>query len=117
MDPATKSILLFLLGCMPVRILTVFIAKEYKEYLSIMAPVAFLMALGFTLIYILGLRKTGAETFGETIWWNSLRPVHAILYYLFAYSAFMKKDYAWVFLAVDVLIGGMSFINHRFLKN
>ena len=56
-------------------------------------------------IFLTGSRKTGQEVFGNKIWWNNLRPVHAILYTLFAYNAINKNKEVWIYLLIDVIIG------------
>ena len=114
MDSATKSKILFVF-CIITRVLMAYVAKNNLDYLPLMGKIAFLIATGFSLIYILGLRKTGGETFGELIWWNDLRPMHAALYYSFAISALLRKEYSWMFLAADVTLGTAAFVNHRFL--
>lgn len=76
--------------------------------------IALLPAIGFLLIYLLDLRKQGAETFGQPIWWDYLRPVHALFYFLFAYAAIVEKDVnAWKYLLVDVIVGLSGFIANR----
>lgn len=65
-------------------------------------------------IYTLGLRKSGPEVFGEKIWWNNLRPVHAAMYVLFSIAAIQKKSYAWTFLLSDAVIGLISFLVHHY---
>jgi hypothetical protein len=67
-------------------------------------------------IYLTGSRKTGAEVFGEKIWWNHLRPVHSILYFLFAYNAIIGNKYAWVYLLIDVIISLISFLVYHYLN-
>ena len=42
---------------------------------------ALLPATEFIYIYLTGSMKTGAESFGEKIWWNNLRPIHSILFF------------------------------------
>jgi len=75
-----------------------------------MGYAALLPVFGFSYLFLSGTRKwTGA--FGEKIWWNSLRPVHAILYLLFAILAIQGKREAWIFLLMDVCIGTTGFIN------
>jgi hypothetical protein len=71
-------------------------------------------AIGFIYIYLTGTRKTGAEVFGEKIWWNNLRPIHSILYFLFAYNAIIGNKQSWIYLLVDVLIGLISFLIHHY---
>jgi hypothetical protein len=61
--------------------------------------------------YISGARTTGPETFGDKIWWNDLRPVHAVLYLLFTIMVFTSmRKYAWIVLLIDVMIGLTAFI-------
>ena len=79
-----------------------------------MGALALLPALGFIIIYFTGIRSTGAEVFGEKIWWNDLRIVHAMLYILFAIYAFQNKWFAWVPLGVDVAIGLGAFLIYHY---
>jgi hypothetical protein len=109
-----KRILLFLIGCIGTRSLLVYIAKTTDvKYLPYLGYLALLPAIGFMYIFITGVRKTGVEVFGEKIWWNNLRPIHALLYVLFAYFAIHKNTKAWIFLLVDVVIGFVSFLWHH----
>lgn len=108
-----KSIPLFLLGCMPARLAVTYIAFSYRQALPIMGYIALIVSLGFAVIYLGGLRKTGPEVFGKKIWWNSLRPVHASLYFLFALLAIQKHAHAWVVLALDALVGLVAFVLHH----
>lgn len=102
----TKRIFLFLFGCIALRFYFVYLAKTIdNKYLPIMGWLALLPSIGFSLIYTFGLRKTGPEVFGEKIWWNNLRPVHAALYLGFAISAILKKRWSYLFLLADVILG------------
>jgi hypothetical protein len=116
MDNSLKSILLFIFGCIPMRLLLVYISKEYIQLLPYMSFISIIIALGFIVIYTFELRKSGFETFGQEIWWNNLRPVHAVLYLLFAYAAIYHKEHAWKILLLDILIGSSAFILKRILK-
>ena len=82
--------------------------SRYLGYLAI------LPAIGFLLIFLFGLRKTGQEVFGEKIWWNNLRPVHALLYFLFAYNAINGNKMAYQFLLIDVIIGLTGFLTFHY---
>jgi hypothetical protein len=84
--------------------------------LKYLGYLALLPAIGFIYIYLTGTRKTGAETFGEKIWWNDLRPVHSILYFLFAYNAISGNKQSWIYLLVDVLLGLISFLVHHYVN-
>ena len=68
-------------------------------------------------IFLSGSREKGSEVFGNKIWWNSLRPVHAILYGLFSLYAIKKKRESWGFLAIDVSIGLIAFLYYHAYNN
>ena len=111
MNDMQKRFLLFLIGCIGVRSILVLLAKNTSVYvLKILGYLALLPAIGFIYIYLTGSRQTGAEVFGEKIWWNSLRPIHAMLYLLFAYNAINGVKSAWIYLLIDVVIGLISFL-------
>ena len=75
-----------------------------------MGYLALLPAFGFTYLFFSGARKFGPEAYGGKIWWNSLRPVHAVLYTLFAYFAITGNRKAWVYLFADAMIGLFAFL-------
>ena len=117
MNHLQKRFLMFLIGCIGVRSLFVIIAKYVNtQYLKYLGYLALLPAIGFIYIYLTGSRKTGPETFGEKIWWNNLRPVHSMLYFLFAYNAINGNKQAWIYLLVDVLFGLISFLIHHYVN-
>ena len=109
--------LLFLFVCIGSRLLFAIIAKNINvDYLPYLGYIALLPAIGMLYIYVTGSRDYGVEAGGK-IWWNCLRPVHSLLYFLFAYNAINKnKDIAWKFLLLDVTIGLGAFINKRFIE-
>lgn len=116
MDTETKRILLFLLGCIPVRILLAVFAQNdiYAKYIAVLALI---IGLGFWFIYLFDLRKTGGETFGNVIWWNSIRPIHGTLYLLAAWFLFNAEYMTGSrILFVDTFIGLVSFLNFHFLN-
>jgi hypothetical protein len=112
MKEIQKRMLLFLVGCIGVRLLLVFIAKYSSETIQhLLGIVALCISIGFMYFYISGARTTGPETFGDKIWWNDLRPVHAVLYLLFTIMVFTSmRKYAWIVLLIDVMIGLTAFI-------
>jgi hypothetical protein len=117
MNQLQKRILLFLIGCIGVRSLFVIIAKTINtNYLKYLGYLAVLPAIGFMYIYITGTRDSGPETFGDKIWWNNLRPIHAILYLLFAYNAIIGNKQAWIYLLIDVVFGLISFLLYHYVK-
>jgi hypothetical protein len=117
MNHLQQTFLLFFIGCIGVRFLFVIVAMYISTaYLKYLGYLALLPAIGFMYIYLTGARKTGGEVFGEKIWWNDLRPIHSILYFLFAYNAIIGNKNAWIYLLVDVLFGLMSFLIHHYVN-
>ena len=117
MNDMQKRFALFLFGCIGMRSLFVYIAKSINvQYLPYLGYLALLPAIGFSYIFLTGTRQTGAEVFGSKIWWNKLRPIHAILYFLFAFSAIKKIQYSWIFLLIDVIFGLISFLTYHYVQ-
>ena len=114
MNNIQKRFLLFLCGCIVVRILFVIISKVYIEYLPIFGYIALLPAIGFFYIYATNSRETGNEVFNEKIWWNDLRPIHGLLYMTFAIMAINKNSDSWMVLLLDVMIGLISFLSFHY---
>ena len=112
-----KRALLFWIGCMGTRSLAVWLAYSKPQLLPILGGLAAAIALGYLIIYFGHLRTTGAEVFGDVIWWNDLRPVHALLYAAFAYLALHKHPLAWTLLAADVMLGAGAWLVHHQLTS
>jgi len=86
------------------------------QQLKWLGYLAMLPAIGFIYIFLTGSRQTGLEVGGGRIWWNNLRPLHAIMYLAFAYLAITgSTQYAWKVLAADVIIGLVVFLTHYFM--
>jgi hypothetical protein len=106
-----KRIVFFLFGCMTARFGLVYLAKKMPtKYLPYMGYIGLLPAIGFAYIYLTDSRKTGAEVFGDTIWWNNLRPVHSLLYFIFAYLAINASNQAYIALLIDAVLGLVAFL-------
>ena len=117
MNTIQKRFALFLIGCIGLRSFLVYIAKTVNlKYLQILGYLAIIPAIGFSYIFLTGTRETGLEVFGNKIWWNNLRPIHAILYALFAYNAINKNKEAWIYLLIDVIIGLISFLVYHSIE-
>jgi hypothetical protein len=109
--------ILFLFGCIGMRLLFVIIAKNVSiKYLYYLGYLALVMPIGFMYIYLTGSRQTGVEVLGDKIWWNNLRPLHAFLYGLFAYNAIQGNPNSWIFLFLDVIIGLISFLTYHYIN-
>jgi hypothetical protein len=109
-----KRIMLFLTGCVGTRLAFVYAARQAgPALLEVLGALALLPAAGFFYIYLTGARKTGAEVFGDRIWWNHLRPFHGAMNALFAVMALFHVPHAWVILLLDVLVGTAAFGHHH----
>lgn len=118
MNTIQKRFLLFLIGCIGTRTLFVYLAKiANKTYLQYMGYLSIFPAIGFFYLFLSGSRKTGAEVFGDKIWWNNLRPIHGFMYFLFAYNAIKGNNFAWLYLLIDVIIGLTSFLIFHYNNN
>ena len=81
-----------------------------------MGYLAIPIGLSFMYLYFVGNEKADSqlEWLGDKkIWWNDLRPVHGFLYLLFAVYAIQQKDFAWMVLLVDVIIGLSAWLIHH----
>jgi hypothetical protein len=117
MTDIQKRFLLFLIGCIGTRTLFVYLAKiASKPVLKVLGYLALLPAIGFFYLFFSGSRKTGAEVFGDKIWWTNLRPIHGFLYLLFAYNAINGSNFAWVYLLIDVIVGLISFLVFHYMN-
>lgn len=111
MNNIQKRFLLFLFGCIPARLLLTYLAKNASgNALKILGYIASIIAFSFLYLFFTGKRKTGMETFGDKIWWNNLRPIHAIFYLLFAYCAIRGIRSGWKYLWYDVIFGLSAFL-------
>ena len=109
--------ILCLFGCIGMRLFFVIIAKNVSiKYLQYLGYLALVMPIAFMYIYLTGSRQTGPEVLGDKIWWNNLRPLHALIYGLFAYNAIKGNPNSWIFLFLDVLIGLISFLTYHYIK-
>lgn len=106
-----KRILLFIFGCIAVRLSLVWAAANVRdEWLLYMGIAALAVAVGFIIIHQYGLRQTGPEVFGESIWWDNMRPIHALMYATFFILAVTgRRSPAWKVLLLDAILGFVAF--------
>ena len=118
MNNIQKRFLLFLFGCIPTRLALVYLAKNISiNYLPILGYITLIIAISFAYLFLSGTRQTGVEVFGDKIWWNNLRPIHATLYLIFSYYAINKMREGWIYLLVDVIFGLFSFLIFHYINN
>lgn len=98
--------------CIITRLILVYIAKNMNlNNLYYLGYVTLLPAIGFMLIYLTNSRQTGIEVGGKRIWWNNIRPIHSILYFIFSIGAIYHYN-LWYVLLIDVIVGIISYIIH-----
>lgn len=110
-----SRIALFLTCCLSARIFLTLLAKNGSSRVrNVLAVFTLIVSIGFMYQYIYNPTKPGA--FGGQPWWNKMRPVHALLYFLFALLVFLGKgDIAWIILAIDVVLGFINFSYRYFV--
>jgi len=118
MNTLQKRKTLFLMGCIPTRLALTYLAyylQTTKQFqlLRVFGIVAILIGISFIYLNVTNSRQTGPEVFGDKIWWNSLRPVHGILYLSFGLLALYQHPYAYLLLLIDTLFGLGSFLHHH----
>ena len=115
MKALEKRFLLFLGGCIPMRLLFVWLAKIMPlNYLPYAGALALLPAFGFFYLFLSGKRTSGLETQGAPIWWMQFRIIHGFIYLCFAYYAFQRVRFAYKFLLADVFLGLGLFLWHHY---
>ena len=106
--------LLFLFGCIGSRLLfTGVSAMASGWFLQLLGIIAMIPVLGWFYIIFIGERDTGVEVMGGKIWWKNLRPIHMLLWFMFAWLAIQKNRQAWMVLLVDTLFGLGAFLVHH----
>jgi hypothetical protein len=106
--------LLFIFGCVLIRIFFIYIAKKAsRNQLRLLSIPALIIGISFIYQSIKN-KKKGA--FGGDTWWSSLRSIHSFLWIIFAILAFNKIKKAYIVLIIDLSIGIIAFINHYNVK-
>lgn len=101
---------LFLVGCMGTRFgAAELVRRSPTKYFAVYGMMALVLAFAFAAIYVGKLRTTGPETFGQPIWWDHMRPLHALMFGVFAYMSFTENRDNWKVLAADATLGLVAF--------
>jgi isoprenylcysteine carboxyl methyltransferase (ICMT) family protein YpbQ len=112
----SESFLYFILGCIPVRLLLVFltwnIAKNHSNYMKLLGLLLLLPSLGFLYLYFTNGRQRAFEAGGKT-WWANLRLIHGLLYLSASIYALKGDNKVWVPLLLDVVLGFLAFMCHN----
>lgn len=110
-----QSIMYFLLGCMPVRILLTMLPFYISDTMLFYYGLI-LGAIAGSLIYLYftSTRMNAFEAGGYT-WWADFRLLHGLLYLAASIYALQGLPVAWLPLFVDTLLGLALFIDKRLL--
>lgn len=105
---------LFIIGCIPTRCYLAYLtATASPRTLKSIGIGAAAVSLGFFTLYLTGWRTTGIETGGRSIWWNALRPFHAINYAAVAAAALAdRRGLAADLIFADTVFGLIAFLAH-----
>lgn len=102
--------LLFVLGCIPSRLLLANYVYENKVNMF----VTLIPAIGFLYLYFTNSRMNAPEGNGIT-WWHSFRLLHGLLYLLTSYLIYTNDNRKALPLFLDTVIGLVLWINKYYL--
>jgi uncharacterized membrane protein HdeD (DUF308 family) len=112
-----QRLLQFLGICIIVRSLGALIAYLYPQsaITKVLAILYFMSGISMLYLFIANKRQNAPEGGGIT-WWNNLRPIHAVLFMLFAFFALNGKKFSYLFLVSDVILGLIAVFTHRIIS-
>lgn len=114
MQDIIKRNILFLFGCIPLRLLIALtVAICPKDWLIAFCFFALIPIFGWINIIFINPRTTGPEVFGQEIWWQNYRIIHLSLWIIAFILALKKNRMAAGILLLDTLIGLVLFIRNR----
>ena len=118
-DIFKKRAALFLLGCIPMRLLFVALVKYIPlDYLPYLGYIGLLIGFSFLYLFFVGNMVADGQlawTGEKYIWWNQFRIFHGLFYLLFGFFAIRQQQtYAWQALLLDVLLGLAAWTTHHF---
>lgn len=105
--------LLFLFGCIPVRLLFAYLIYRKKIPQNLFILITLAISASFFILYFFNLRTTAVEAGNGKVWWKELRFIHGVLY--FCAAVLVKYDLSWVILSADAFFGLISFIVYHWL--
>ena len=105
---------LFWSACVPTRIAIALLAPCVSKKIAVV--LSLIVGLSFLYLYLVPTKMADQQLkwAGEdNIWWNHLRPVHGILWILYALNRQQGDKQASRFLWYDVIVGSISELSHR----
>ena len=103
-----SSLSFYYMICIAVRLSIAYLAflTYNSNWRYILVSFFFAASIGFTYLYITKQRQKGA--FGQKIWWDFLRPIHATLFFISGVLLTMKFKETYIILVIDAFIGPIS---------
>lgn len=101
----------YIFGCLLSRLGIAYLIKEgARKWLKYISAMYLVFGLGIGFLWLTKMRTSGA--FREKIWWDDLRPVHALTFLFVSYASFRgMRGWAWKMVVADVVISLVAFIN------
>lgn len=85
-----------------------------NSYRYILITFYLLAALGLLYHYLNKKRKIGA--FNNIVWWDDLRPLHALLFISTSILLYIKNPYSYILPFTDTIIGLIMYLlNHQII--
>ena len=116
--------IVFLLLCIGVRLGISFLSKHSLSQTPVSTAsiliryglIGLSIAISTSLMfhYFAGTRQIAFEAGGK-VWWNYLRPLHGVLFGLFAILACRGEQHAWILLLVDTIVGFFAWHKQRIM--
>ncbi len=107
------SPLVFVLGCIPIRLFLAYISTQIPEHLNLFGGLLLAISICFIWLYFTGKRMDAPEAGGKT-WWSDYRLIHGLFYLMAAIYAFQhRSDLVWIPLVMDVIFGIVLFFIKR----
>ena len=117
--PTPTQALLFIVGCLGIRLLYALSAKliietKDRSNLRFFQISSVVIGVSMLYLYITNSRMNAPESSSGKTWWNSYRPLHAMMHLLFVMLSLFDKTlkYAFIPLLLDVIIGAIIYIRH-----
>jgi hypothetical protein len=107
----------FLIGCIGFRLFVTYLSYAANDWnLQVIGFVALYPVLYWFYVLFLVEPNTAWEKVSNMMWWKNLRPIHMMLWGLFAYLAISKNHMAYVVLLVDTAFGLLAFFVHHWME-
>jgi hypothetical protein len=108
-----SQVKLFFLLCIIVRLFIVYVVYKYPSNILIIP----LLVISIGFIYQTLYKPRNKGTFGQNIWWEFLRPFHALTYLVASILVYNKNKYAPHVLLFDLIVGTLFHIYYRYVKD